>query len=100
MSHAGGDYHFAVNMTNVNLHEWMADLSSPSNSLEGTLAGQLVITNASTEDLQSWRGFCQVSLQNGLLWSVPGHQHCVAGLEHGFAGGWATAAPRKPGGNS
>ncbi|MEJ0088360.1 MAG: AsmA-like C-terminal region-containing protein [Limisphaerales bacterium] len=69
--HEGGDYHFAVNLTNVNLHELMADLSSPSNSLEGTLAGQMVMTNASTESVESWRGFGQASLHNGLLWDVP-----------------------------
>jgi AsmA-like C-terminal region len=69
--HAGGDYHFAVNVTNVNLHALMADVSSPTNSLEGTLAGQLVVTNASTDSLQSWRGFGQASLHNGLLWDIP-----------------------------
>jgi hypothetical protein len=69
--HEGGDYHFAVNVTNVNLHALMVDVSSPTNSLEGTLAGQLIVTNASTENLQSWRGFGLASLQNGLLWNVP-----------------------------
>jgi hypothetical protein len=60
--HDGGDYNFAVNVTNVNLHRLMADLTSPTNSLEGTLAGQLVVTNASTENLQSWRGYGHASL--------------------------------------
>jgi AsmA-like C-terminal region len=69
--HEGGDYHFAVNVTNVNLHLLASDLSSPTNSLEGILAGQLVVTNASTEDLKSWRGFGQASLHNGLLWDIP-----------------------------
>jgi AsmA-like C-terminal region len=69
--HEGGDYHFAVNVTNVNLHALAVDLSSPSNSLEGTLAGRLVVTNASTENLESWRGFGQASLHNGLLWDIP-----------------------------
>jgi hypothetical protein len=69
--HEGGDYHFAVNVTNVNLHALAVDLSSPSNSLEGTLVGRLVVTNASTENLESWRGFGQASLHNGLLWDIP-----------------------------
>jgi hypothetical protein len=69
--HEGGDYHFAVNVANVNLHALATDLSSASNSLEGTLAGQLVVTTASTENLQSWRGFGQASLHNGLIWDVP-----------------------------
>ncbi len=65
------DYHFTVNVTNVNLHLLAADLWSPTNTLEGTLAGQLVVTNASTEDLKSWRGFGHASLHNGLLWDIP-----------------------------
>jgi hypothetical protein len=69
--HVGGDYHFAVNVTNVNLHLLASDLSSPTNSLEGTLAGQLVVTNASTENLESWRGYGQTSLHNGLIWDIP-----------------------------
>ena len=69
--HEGGDYHFAVNVTNVNLHTLASDLSSPTNDLEGTLAGHLVVTNASTEDLKSWRGSGRASLQNGLLWDIP-----------------------------
>ncbi len=54
-----------------NVRALMADVSSPTNSLEGTLAGQLVVTNASTENLESWRGFGEASLTNGLLWNVP-----------------------------
>ena len=69
--HDGADYNFTVEMTNVNLHSLAADLSSPTNSLAGTLAGWLVVTSASTENLQSWVGFGEASLHNGLLWDVP-----------------------------
>jgi AsmA-like C-terminal region len=69
--HEGGDYHFTLNVTNANLHLMAAGLWSPTNTLEGTLAGQLVVTNASTEDLKSWRGFGHASLHNGLLWDIP-----------------------------
>jgi len=69
--HEGADYNFTVNLTNVNLHLLAADLSSPTNSLAGMLAGQLVVTNASTENLQSWSGFGHASLHDGLLWDVP-----------------------------
>jgi hypothetical protein len=68
---AGAGCNFAVNLTNVNLHLLAADLSSATNSLAGTLAGQLVVTNASTENLQSWKGFGQASLHDGLLWDIP-----------------------------
>jgi hypothetical protein len=70
--HDGADYSFAVNMTNVDLHLLIADLAlSPTNTLAGRLAGRLVVTNASTEDVDSWRGFGYAHLQNGLIWDVP-----------------------------
>ena len=71
VAHEGGDYNFAVNLTNVNLHLMMSDLTPPTNTLEGTLAGQLIVTNASTESVASWLGYGQATLHNGLLWDVP-----------------------------
>ena len=69
--HEGADYHFTMTVTNVNLHQFAADMSSPSNRLEGTLAGQIVITNADTRFLESWNGFGTVRLRDGLLWDYP-----------------------------
>lgn len=69
--HEGADYSFRVNATNLNLHLLAADLWSPTNQLEGTLAGLLIVTNASTEDLQSWNGRGHASLRDGLLWDIP-----------------------------
>ena len=69
--HPGADYHFAFNVTNVDLHRLIGDVSSPTNKLEGTLAGKLVVTGASTESLQTWDGFGHVNLRDGLLWDVP-----------------------------
>jgi hypothetical protein len=70
-AHPGADYHFAFNVTNVNLHLLMEDVSSPTNKLEGILAGKLVVTNASTESLESWNGFGHAYLRDGLIWDVP-----------------------------
>ena len=69
--HEGADYCYQVNVTNVNLH-WLAqELSTPTNRLEGTLAGQIIITNASTEDWRTLSGHGSVSLRDGLLWDIP-----------------------------
>jgi hypothetical protein len=69
--HEGADYQYTVNVTNVNLH-WLAQtLGPPTNHLEGTLAGQLIITNASTEDWRTLSGRGRVSLHDGLLWDIP-----------------------------
>ncbi len=69
--HPGANYNFTVNVTNVDLHLLAADLSSPTNRLEGMVAGQLIVTDASSEDLLSWNGFGRVNLRDGLLWDVP-----------------------------
>jgi hypothetical protein len=69
--HAGADYGFALNVTNINLHELVADVGSPTNKLEGLLSGHLVVTNASSEDLQSWNGFGAARLHDGLIWDIP-----------------------------
>jgi hypothetical protein len=69
--HEGADYQYTVNVTNMNLH-WLAqELRTQTNHLEGTLAGQIVITNASTEDWRTMSGHGHVSLRDGLLWDIP-----------------------------
>jgi len=67
----GADYDFGINLTNVNLHLLAADLSSPSNTLEGALSGQLVVTGADTQDWRTWNGFGHASLRDGLIWEIP-----------------------------
>jgi hypothetical protein len=69
--HEGADFNFAVDVTNVNLHSLAVDLSMTTNHLEGTLAGQLVVTNASTMSLQTWNGYGHAKLHDGLLWDIP-----------------------------
>jgi hypothetical protein len=69
--HEGADYDFGVNLTNVNLHLLAADLSSPTNTLEGALSGQLVVTNADTQDWRTWNGSGHASLRDGLIWDEP-----------------------------
>jgi hypothetical protein len=58
-------------MTNVNLHTLALTLGSTTNHLEGTLAGQIVVTNASTEDWRTLSGHGHVNVRDGLLWDIP-----------------------------
>ncbi|HTD68444.1 MAG TPA: hypothetical protein VK846_18120, partial [Candidatus Limnocylindria bacterium] len=67
----GADFAFRTLLHEINFHSLMNDLLSPTNKLEGTLSGLLVITNASTETPQSWSGFGNAELQDGLIWDVP-----------------------------
>jgi hypothetical protein len=69
--HAGADYQYEVNVTNVNLHSLAVDLSTTTNHLEGILAGQLIVTNASTENWRTLSGHGRVNLHDGLLWDIP-----------------------------
>ena len=69
--HEGADYDFTVNVTNADLHELAGDLSSPTNLLEGTLAGTLVVIHADSRDWQMWNGFGHANVHDGLLWDIP-----------------------------
>jgi hypothetical protein len=71
--HPGGptDYHFAVTATNADLQALMADLFTRTNHLRGALSGTLIVTNANTTSLQTWNGFGNLQLQDGLIWDIP-----------------------------
>jgi len=69
--HEGADYHFTASVTNINLHLFAADLTSPTNHLEGTLDGLIVVTRADTRDWWTPDGFGRAHLRNGLIWDIP-----------------------------
>jgi hypothetical protein len=60
-----------VAVTNINLHQFATEVASPTNRLEGLVAGKLVITFADTRDVQSWDGYGALQLHDGLLWDIP-----------------------------
>ncbi len=67
----GGDYHFAVITTNTLLKFLVPDVFGRTNTLEGFLNGNLVITNANVEDPKSMRGYGFAELRDGLIWNIP-----------------------------
>ncbi len=69
--HEGADYDFNLNVTNVDLHLLVGDLSTPTNRLEGTLAGWLDVTHADSRDWHTWDGYGRATLHDGLLWDTP-----------------------------
>ncbi len=69
--HKGADYQFGIAVTNVNLHALAADLSSPTNRLEGLLSGRLIVTRADTRNWQTPDGRGHAQLRDGLLWDIP-----------------------------
>jgi len=69
--HDETDYQFAVTATDALLQLLTADLLIKTNHLDGRLSGTLVVTNASTVSLQSWRGHGDLALRDGLIWDIP-----------------------------
>ncbi len=67
----GTDFRFDATFTNVHLPLLMADLATRTNHLEGWLSGQVVITNANSADVNSWQGYGQARLKDGLIWEIP-----------------------------
>jgi len=67
----GTDFSFFVAGTNVNLHAMGLALWSPTNQLRGALSGSVRVTRANSADWQSWNGFGEMQLHNGLLWNAP-----------------------------
>ncbi|HYV27303.1 MAG TPA: AsmA-like C-terminal region-containing protein, partial [Candidatus Eisenbacteria bacterium] len=67
----GTRFSFLAMVAEVNLHTLMADISSRTNKLEGTLDGELAIDSANTDDPKSWRGHGRVNLRDGLIWEFP-----------------------------
>ena len=64
-------FHFSLTATKTDLHALMSDLRSPTNHLEGTLSGNLTITSANTTNWQTWNGYGQAKLRDGLIWDTP-----------------------------
>ncbi len=69
--HEGADYDFSLTMSNVDVHALAADLSSPTNRLEGTLAGWLTVTHADSRDWRTWDGSGHANVHDGLIWDIP-----------------------------
>jgi hypothetical protein len=62
---------FGVNVTNARLPALVADVTQKTNNLDGLLTGQLLVTNAWTDNLKSWNGYGRAVLRDGLLWELP-----------------------------
>ena len=65
------DYQFTLTATDALLHPLVTDLFLWTNRLDGRLSATLTITNASTADLQSWNGYGNLNLRDGLIWELP-----------------------------
>jgi hypothetical protein len=65
-------FNFFVAVDRVDLRKVLKDLRpSRTNRVEGLVSGDLRVTSADTHNWESWQGYGQVQLTNGLLWDIP-----------------------------
>jgi hypothetical protein len=67
----GNDFTFDLGYTNAGLRPLIADLSNPTNRLEGSLTGDIHLTSANTGYWDSWQGHGNIILTNAILWDIP-----------------------------
>jgi hypothetical protein len=67
----GTDCSFFMEGTNVDFNAMGLALWSPGNQLRGELSGRVAVTRANSSDWQTWNGYGQMQLDNGLLWNAP-----------------------------
>jgi hypothetical protein len=69
--HEDTRYQFAVSTTNALAGPLTKDLFAVTNRMDGRLSGMLVVTNASTANLQTWNGYGDCNLRDGFIWEIP-----------------------------
>jgi hypothetical protein len=67
----GADFSFRLTAVEVDFHSFMSDLSSKSNRLEGMLNGELTVVAGNTARPNSWMGYGNVNLRDGVIWDIP-----------------------------
>lgn len=71
-SRTGTDFNFDLAFADVDLSALLAGIRPGStNTAEGILHGNLVVTAANDHDAKSYQGHGQVNLRDGLLWEIP-----------------------------
>jgi len=67
----GTDFRFFMNVTDARLERLVPDLFTQTNHLEGAVSGVLSVTNANSADPNSWSGWADCRLRDGLIWEMP-----------------------------
>jgi hypothetical protein len=67
----GAEFSFKLTAIEVDFHSLMSDLNNRSNRLEGMINGELTIVSGNTSLPNSWMGYGNVHLREGLIWDIP-----------------------------
>lgn len=66
------DYQFKGVIASTDLAPMLRDLlPEATNRLEGTLQGTLIVTEANSKEITTWKGHGDGVLKNGFLWDIP-----------------------------
>ncbi len=65
------DLRFESELDRVNLKALMGDAYPGRHRLLGELTTEIVVTSARTDAWQSWQGYGNVTLEDGLIWDIP-----------------------------
>lgn len=65
------DFNFKAEVFGADLQPLVTGLFDSTNRLEGRLSGTLNVTQANTDDFQSWFGHGTATLVDGFLWEIP-----------------------------
>jgi hypothetical protein len=64
-------FRFQARGTDFSLAPLLQDTVGITNRVSGTVTGTLVVTNALLSDWQSWQGYGQARMRDGMLWDLP-----------------------------
>jgi hypothetical protein len=65
------EFSFALTTTNAQLQPLVRDVFTGTNRLEGALSGTLEISSGRADSLDTWQGFGDLRLRDGVVWDIP-----------------------------
>lgn len=65
------EFQFALTTTNAQLQPLVRDMFLRTNGLEGALSGTLNVTAGRADSLDTWQGFGDLHLRDGVVWDIP-----------------------------
>lgn len=65
------EFQFGLTLTNAQLQPLVQDVFFRTNRLEGALSGALEVTAGRADSLDTWQGFGDLVLRDGVIWDIP-----------------------------
>lgn len=65
------EFRFGITTTNAQLRSLVHDVFQRTNGLEGALSGAVEVTAGRADSLDTWQGFGNLVLRDGVIWDIP-----------------------------